>query len=592
MKRLLLATAFLGLCTWACGQDYRHFDFLGAGHTKEITVTTSSASNNGGGQKTVDGFPVQNDLQLKDASRFLAQCTFGADMATIQMAAAMGYEAWLDEQFALPLISTTDVFDRSQTEEKGAFGFRMIWLNNNLMSPDLLRQRLAFVWSEIMVINTSTDLFEDFGVLSSVYYDSLASNAYKNYRKLLMDVTLSPSMGLFLSHYNNPKANPELNTQPDENYAREIMQLFSIGLWELNPDGTRKYDANGQFIPTYSNDDIDEFAEVFTGLGDGRSNGEFGFVSEDFDDGLLNFRLPMRMYEDYHDTSSKQLLNGLVLPAGQTGMQDVSQTIDHLSNHPNTAPFISQSLIKFLTTSNPSPAYVKRVADVFKPHEAENFKDVLKAILLDPEARNCNRTDTYTFGKLREPLVRWMHFLKAFHLSQPEGFYNYEFFTLNNNIGQSPLQAPSVFNFFLPDYAPPGGISQRYLVAPEFQILNSTNCIGLVNEVDHNAVDRFLLFEFDYDIEEAGEELPEDNGRPNREGFEYNLFMDFSAEETLVNDPDQLINRLDIILANGLLTEGTKSIIKNAIQQLDNTDDKLRMAMYLILISPDYAILK
>lgn len=580
-------------------QQFRHYDFLGAGHDKEIKI--SASSNQSTAQKTIDGFDIQNQDQLKEASRFLAHSTFGADMATIRMTAAMGYEAWLDEQFSLPMQSMRDMlytiapllndFDEEEMEEEedipaGAYQTRSSWFQYNITAPDLLRQRMAFTLSEIFVINTNSDFFEDVGVLSADYYDLMLKNSFADYRNLLMDVSRSPAMGVFLSHFNNQKANPDLNINPDENYAREIMQLFSIGLWELNPDGSRKYDANGQFIPTYTNADIKEFAQVFTGLSDGRVNGEFGEYADDILD-RSNSHLPMRMYEQYHDKSSKVLLNGYVIPANQSGDQDLDMTIDHLSTHPNTAPFIAQSLIKFFTSSNPSPAYVQRVVSAFNPMEENNLQSVIKAILLDPEVRNPVNKEAYTGGKLREPLVRFMNYLKGFHLSTSyNGVYPYEFPCTGSNIGQSPLQAPSVFNFFLPDYQAPGPITQRYMTSPEFQLLNSSNAMGLINEMDKLAIRRFYLFD-------CYEEYVEDDFGGDPSYFsEEDYFMDYEELRNTATQPEVLINHLDILLANGLLTDFTKGVVKNAIQQLPDSDDRIRMATYLILISPDYAILK
>ena len=595
MKKLLFLFFYLITYSHLDAQQFKHYDFLGAGHDNGITITTSSGAADG--KKTVDGFPIQNDQQLKEASRFLAQATFGADLATIQMTAAMGYEAWLDEQFDLPQIKVVpkmyqqnDLYANPEEEEEvgGIFKpwYESAWMHNNLTAPDLLRHRMTFILSEIMVINNNSDFFEDVSEMGGTYYDMLGTNAFNNYRSLINDVTLSPAMGLFLSHFNNPKADPANNIHPDENYAREIMQLFSIGLWELDQYGQRRYDTNNQFIPTYTNADIKEFAQVFTGLGDGRTNGTFGLLDEEAEDGgiLQTVVIPMRMYDDYHDTSEKHLLNGVVLPAGQTGMQDVSQTLDHLSSHPNTAPFIAQSLIKFLTTSNPSGGYVQRVANVFNPFEENNFQKVIKAILLDPEARNCQPTEAYTFGKLREPLVRYMNFMKAFPLQSQIGEYLFEFGELKDRIGQGPLGAPSVFNFFLPDYSPQGLINQQYQIAPEFQILNATNAIGLVNIMDELAIQRAYLLSDIVEIEEEEEEEESNRNSPYQ--------MDFSKEEILANNPDELINHLDILLANGLLSNDTKAIIKSTIEQLNSPADRVRMATYLIMISPDYAILK
>lgn len=571
--------------------QFQHLDFIGAGHDKQVTVTASSSSSNISGEKTVDGFPIQSQDQLKDASRFLAQATFGADMPTIRMTAAMGYEAWLDEQFSLPQVSMLqemyshgtlydDEIPNIPEDNVYHVYFRSAWLTNNLSTPDILRQRMAFIWSQIMVINDKSDFYEDVGQTLANYYDVLAENSFGNYQNLLTDVTLSPAMGNFLSHYNNPKADPSQNIHPDENYAREIMQLFSIGLWELNQNGTRKYDSAGQFIPTYTNADIKEFAQVFTGLGNGMPNGIFGEPIDELADepGIVMLN-PMKMYNDFHDTSEKHLLNGVVLPANQSGMEDINQTLAHLSNHENTAPFISKSLIRFMTTSNPSGTYVSDVASVFNPSEENNFQNVLRAILLHPEARNCV-TSNYTFGKLREPMVRHLNFLKAFHF-QPNQYRDYrnELFCFEVNTGQVPLAAPSVFNYFLPEYQPQGPIGQNYLVAPEFQILNSTNAIGLVNEVDIRAVNRAYLEDVciteEYDDLDPSEQL-----------------MDYSEVLALTNNPTELVNYLDILLANGLLEDDTKTIITDAVSQLSDSDERLNMALYLILISPDYAILK
>ena len=601
MKRCIIlycALLFLGSIQ---AQTFRHYDFLGGGHTNEVTVTTSSSAV-ADGQKTIDGFPINNPEQLKDASRFLAQATYGADFSTIEMTAAMGYEAWLEEQFQLPQISILQemeaqdflYYEREEDEDGPQIWSDFVksaWVTNNMTAPDLLRHRMAFHLSQIMVINTNSDFFEDIGQIGGGFFDMLTTNAFGNYQQLLLDVTLSPAMGNFLSHYNNPKADPSNNIHPDENYAREIMQLFSIGLWELNADGTRKRDAQGQFIPTYNNADIKEFAQVFTGLGNGSPFGAFGVSADDLGfDVVKSMTTPMRMYNAYHDTSEKHLLNGLVLPAHQSGMEDIQQTIAHLSGHSNTAPFICQSLIKMMTTSNPSPQYVADVAAVFKPNVPNNFQEILRAILLHPEARTCQISHSYTFGKLRDPLTRLMNLLRAFPITANEnGDYYYLMECFAQHTGQAPLEAPSVFNFFLPDYQPPGPIGQNYLVAPEFQILNATNVIGLVNNVDTRVIRNgyfidLCIGEEEFEEEEEPEEL--------QYYWDDTHIVNYEEELALIDQPAALINRLDILLANGLLSADTKNIITNAMAQLADPEEKLKMAIYLILISPDYAILK
>lgn len=610
MERLVFLLILLNLQLVSQAQ-FKHLDYLGGGHDNQVVVTaSSSASNESTAQRTVDGFPIQNQEQLKAASRFLAQATLGADYATIEMTAAMGYEAWLDEQFQLPQVSIMDemlIHNILYGDEGETIGepiwhqfFRSAWMTNNLSSPGLLRHRMAFNLSQIMVINDKSDFFEDVGQIIGTYYEMLQTNAFTNYQTLLTDVTLSPAMGFFLSHFNNPKENLAQNIHPDENYAREIMQLFSIGLWELNPNGLRRRDEQGQFIPTYTNADIKEFAQVFTGLGAGTPNGVFGVVTNELLEEVTPIVMtPMKMYPDFHDTSAKELLNGVVLPANQSGMDDINQTIAHLSNHPNTAPFMSKSLIQLFTTANPSATYVQDVGSAFAPDAPNNFQTVLKAILLHPEARTCSPTPGYSFGKLREPVARLMNYLKAFHLSTNT---NEDYFTLlecfADKTGQSPLESPSVFNFYLPDYSPPGPINQNYLTAPTFQILNSTNAIGIVNDVDLRTIRGGYFASECIGDEEFMEEEEGDEGDEGDEEEDYYeddpsfYQMDFSEVLPLAADPAELIDYLDILIANGLLQGDTKQIISDAIVQLNDPEERLRLALYLILIAPDYAILK
>ncbi|MEM7102732.1 MAG: DUF1800 family protein [Bacteroidota bacterium] len=602
MRLLLL---FFALISFLCANaQFEHLDFLGAGHDNDVMVSTSSDAANISGQTTVDGFAIENDAQLKDASRFLAQASFGADYATIRMTAAMGYSTWLDEQFALPQLSIRAEMMRMAYNDPGDpddpmedFGITTdyldwAWINNNLTSPDVLRQRMAFALSQIMVLNRNSDFFEDFGLLGGSYYDMLINSSFGNYQNLLTDVTLNVNMGLFLSHYNNPKADPSLNIHPDENYAREIMQLFSIGLWQLNPDGTRQYNSEGEFIPTYNNDDIKEFAQVFTGLSSPLVNGFLEPDSEGLAPSIIA-EMPMKMYDNYHDTSEKVLLNSVILPAGQSGMEDINQTIAHLSQHQNTAPFICKQLIQRFTTSNPSPFYVQDVAAVFDPASPDNFQEVLRAILLHPDARNCNPSGAFSFGKLREPMVRVMNIFKTFQLaSNIEGGFFKDVYCLIDNTGQLPLSAPSVFNFYRPDYSPQGAIGQNYLVGPEYQILNSTNAIGIINDVQNRVIFGPYL-EADctfYDEDINLDDLQYDYGNGDPEWLVDG--QDYSELAPFLNDPTGMINFLDIVVANGLLAADTKSIINNAVSQLGTPQERLRMALYLIYISPDYAILK
>ena len=587
MKKSIWIVIWIALCGNMLFAQ-KHSDFLGAGHTNNITVTTShNQSEVNPGNKTIDGFQVTDSIALKEASRFLAQATLGYDQETIQQVAAMGYEAWIDEQFAIPrkrIFELTQEVqeilaeDNEDDELPGIYAFRIAWWNMALKDPDLLRAKITHALSQIFVVSAfGNDVFFDVADLSSVYYDILQKNAFGNYRDLLSEVSTSVSMGIYLSHFNNPKSNPELNIHPDENYAREVMQLFSIGLYELNNDGTRKLDSLGRFIPTYDSDDIREFAKVFTGFGNGAPGSEFG-EDFDFEDELL----PMKMFDEWHEPGQKKLLRGKIAPAGQTGMQDFNDAMDNLANHSNVGPFIGKALIQFLVTANPSPAYVNRVAQAFNNGEGGrgNLKSVIKAILLDPEARNCDAESHPRSGKLREPIVRYTNFLKAFNPSTSVPIFIDPMIRWEEQIGQIPLYAPSVFNFYLPEFQPNGPIANQDLVAPVFQIHNSSTSIAYINEVND------WLFNDEPFPPELVEEALE------AEGIDISLKLDFSDELALSNNPESLVDRLDILLAAGQLSLDTKKIIAEAVAQAETPEEKVDMAIYLIMISPEYAVLK
>ncbi|MEO1518935.1 MAG: DUF1800 family protein [Bacteroidota bacterium] len=575
MRKIFLALMGTLLCTYLGAQVYH--DYLGAGHVIGINVTTSHDEDSEG-DGTIDGFPITDEVLLKDASRFLAQATMGYDFATIRMAAAMGYESWLDEQFSLPGVDMAQAVLKiassyPEEEEEGIpLGhdmFRRAWLYTVLTQQDLLRHRINHALSQIFVVSAfGSDLFEDHAQLIGGYYNVLNKHTFGNYEELLMDVTLNGAMGIYLSHFNNPKADPAQNIHPDENYAREVMQLFSIGLYELNPDGTRKLTASNQPIPTYNNDDIREFAKIFTGLGEGHPGGQWG--TTEVTQPNLHALYPMRMYEEGHQQGPKVLLNGTVVPAGQSGMQDIASAINNLHQHPNVGPFIGKALIQFLVSANPSPAYVQRVAAAFNNNGQGvrgDMKAVIKAILLDEEARNCRPLDNATAGKLREPIVRYTGLLRAFPSELVSQYVNSFLESWQESTSQAPYFSPSVFNFYQPEFQPNGPIAGQNLVAPVFQIHNSSTAVGYVNEVNSWTF---------------GEEpLPETD-----------FFFDLEQELELAEEPADLINHLDILLACGQLSDATKNTLVNAISQLDEGEDRLLMALYLILMAPDFAILK
>ena len=542
----------------------------------------------------------------------MSQATLGADYETIQQVAAMGYEAWLEEQFRLPtsdyLPLTTSIyqhfiddwirqFGRANVLENGEnlpFGhfFSLAWWQNNMTATDVLRHKVALALSEILVISYKSGNLEDSGMGISYFYDVLYKNAFGNYRDILRDVTLSPAMGTYLSHFNNPKSDPSINRHPDENYAREVMQLFSIGLYELNQDGTPKM-ANGKLIPTYSNIDIKEFAKVFTGLG----GSEFWAPLEDISDepsvwGMdyyeSNQAKPMKMFEEWHEQGVKRLLNGQVIPAGQTGMQDIEAAMDNLFNHDNIGPFISRRLIQHMVKSNPSPAYIARVAAAFANNgqgQRGDMKAVITAILLDSEARDCDHATTLNNGKLRAPLTRYVHALRAFKANSPSNTFWDDGYITEMLLQQVPLRANSVFNFYLPDYQPNGPIATSNQFAPEFQIHNSTTSISYGNLLYQMLFEEEHLYNLKPETEFVGS-IEIDTSKPVR--------LNFTAEDAITTDLNALLDRLDVLLTNGNLTTKTRGVIFDVLSQMEPEDtwDIRTTAVFLLMLSPDYAILK
>ncbi|GAB1858501.1 DUF1800 domain-containing protein [Flavobacteriaceae bacterium MHTCC 0001] len=584
-------------------QNYR--DYLGAGHSKGITVTSSSQQTKTDWRERAEGINTINgnglDGKLLETSRFLAQATFGTNLAYITKVAQQPFEDWIDEQFSIQSPPLTDLTQSIYDEAKfifisnggnpnnfGNFNwqyFMYAWWQANINNEDLLRQRIALALSEILVISRDSNL-SGYGMGLSSYYDTLKDNAFGNYKDILKAVTLHPMMGAYLSHYNNPKAVPENNIHPDENYAREIMQLFTIGLYELNQDGSYKRTENGSLIATYTNDQIKEFAKIFTGLGPAG-------VDDEFPDRTLKFGLghyfarkdmPMIMYDEWHEPGQKFLLNGYIVPSGQSGMQDIDAAIDHLFNHPNTAPFIAKRLIQQLVKSNPSPGYISRVSTAFNNTKGVrgDMKAVIKAILLDDEARSCSWTEDPTSGKLIEPMMRYFNVVRQINIKSNNNRHWNIAHDFYKNTGQAPLSAPSVFNFFLPDYNPGGLFKDTDLDAPEFQIHNSATSINYLNQVD--AWTNPLWYDV---LKTWGLEL---EGTP----------LDFEALKYYAKDAEVLVNQLDKLFTRGQLSDDTKTIIVNAVDGIERgwndniqqTDLRVKMAVYLIMISPDYVILK
>lgn len=595
-------------------------DYVGAGHSQGVTVTSSSNANQADLLNTVNG----NGLNIDEygAARFLNYASLGADYETIQSLANQGVSNWLDTQFATPpLVSfqdTTwmiwnhfypqyiDIWGQDYIVNHGDavipywYYWKMAWWNNILKSDDHLRQRVAQAMSQIFVISEKSNL-QLSGPGMADYYDMLYGHAFGNFRDLLYDVSLHPMMGFYLSHINNPKTDIANNIHPDENYAREIMQLFSIGLFELNQDGTRKLDADGNPIPTYDNDDIKEFAKIFTGLAPSGYYWpweelnwiptEWGNEYNESPATIITWE-PMIAFDNWHESGEKYLLNDQVVPAGQTTLEDIDDAIDNLFNHPNVGPFIGRLLIQRLVKSNPTPAYVSRVAAKFNDNgegERGDMQAVIRAILTDAEALDCSWMNDPHAGKLKEPLLRYTQALRAFNVTNLSGrLWNWGY-GFDEAVSQGILASPSVFNFYLPDYQPNGPIADQDLFAPEYQIHTSATSINYINL----AYDWFVNDYYGEIATHAG------NSSHNAPSYDLNdldpvdyLFLDLDEEYNMAWDAGALVERLNLILTGGGFSEETKTSIVNAVEELSDPVERVRVALFLSFISPDYSIQK
>jgi uncharacterized protein (DUF1800 family) len=421
-----------------------------------------------------------------DAARFLTQATFGPTLADIATLDSEGYDAWFAYQMALPETShraatqadaaafpppSTSAFTVVESNREAA------WWKIAVTAPDQLRQRVAFALGEIFVVSDQASSLTNQPEALAGYDDLLANDAFGNFRQLLQDVTLSPVMGNYLNMLRNAAANPAKGTAADENYAREVMQLFTIGLNLLQPDGSLQLDASGQPIPTYDQDTVVQTANALTGwsyASTAKNPSFYGSAADWFD--------PMMLYPADHDNTQKTIAGGVILPANEGGTADLKIELDTLFDHQNAGPFFCRQLIQHLVTSNPSPAYVYRVAQVFANDGTGtrgNLAAVVKAILLDPEARSSAYLANAGYGKLKEPLLRLTALYRAFGGAAADGRYGLG--NTDDALGETPLGSPTVFNFFLPNFVQPGILASAGLYAPEFQITTASYALSVPN---------------------------------------------------------------------------------------------------------------
>ena len=503
--------------------------------------------------------PPPAAITRADAAAFLRQVTFGPTRSDIDRVISQGYAGWIDQQTSQPASLQAPVLralPAAATQDDRVD----VWFRHAVQGPDQLRLRVAFALSQILVVSERSGLSQ-FPVALAVYYDMLAQNAFGNFRELMEQVALSPAMGVYLSHLGNQKPNVALNIRPDENFAREMLQLFTIGLVELNPDGTVRRDAQNQPVPTYDQAVIENFARIYTGWMFG---GSASFAQPSF-----NFDQPMQAFESFHDTGAKTLLRGTTLPAGQTARADLEAALDNLFAHPNVAPFISKQLIQRLTVSNPSPAYVGRVAARFENNGSGVRGDlaaVVRAILLDTEARNPAADAP---GKLIEPLMRLTALWRAFDGRAASGRYR-----LNNAdilLGQGPLRSPSVFNFYRPDYAPPGEMRAAGLLSPEMEIANEATVAYMANLL------AFAAF--------AGNSAAVNPGPDD-------VLIDITGEQQLAGSVGQLVDRVADKLLGGAISAALRSEAIAMAERSPATASAGRVAevIHTIVTSTEYVV--
>jgi uncharacterized protein (DUF1800 family) len=479
-----------------------------AGTSAGTTANASKSATKTGGESSAAGVPdplatTRRELAAEQV-RFLLQAQFGATPTELLNVRALGYDAWLNQQFSAPqsqggydwLVASgnTNPLARQGIYFDPSPADFMIW-KQLISSPDQMRMRVALALSEMFVVSTNAlDAFWP-GSFMGAYWDALTKNAFGNFRNLLEDVTLNPAMGRYLNMLGSLKEDPVTGRLPDENYAREVMQLFTIGLNQLNLDGTPKLDAQGKKLDAYTQSDVSNLARVFTGY-------DYDYTGVTYTQtpwesykipSPENARNRMLLDPSKHSNLSATFL-GVTVPANTPGLAALKIALDTLFNNPNVGPFFAKQMIQRLVTSNPSPAYVQRVATVFNNNGSGvrgDMKAFWKAVLLDPEARNLPTSNTA--GKVREPMIRALQWCRTFGGTNVDGKWEiYPQDSADYGVAQSPLRSGSVFNFFRPGYVPPKtALVAAGLVAPEFQIHNESSTVAYLNYLSDWVGDKF-----------------------------------------------------------------------------------------------------
>lgn len=540
--------------------------------------------------------PADQPANTAAAARFLTQATFGPTQADIAYLMAQGYGEWIDEQLSKPATLAEPAVE-AVANARTAGGQNVTntqrlnrWFWQAAYAPDQLRQRMAYALSQIVVVSDqASDIGNNYMIPLTQYGDMLAQAAFLPYAQVLLEVTNHPMMGRYLNAYHNVKAtivNGVQTTSPDENYAREVMQLFSIGLIMRNPDFSPVV-QNGTTVPTYDQNVITQTAKVFTGFtwSDAPTN------PPNFHGGGLTFAaqyapmacwgtelFPASSNQMRHDVTVKTVLGGATIAANQTCAQDVTDELAIIATHPNVAPFISRQLIQRFVTSNPSPPYIQRIATVFNT-PGNDLGDVIKAILTDPEAENppplCASADCDSYGKLREPVLRLTAMWRAFNAQPPAPDQYGEvkmigFGGFLGSFGQAPYESPTVFNFYLPDYQQPGVFADNGLYSPELQISNESTAYSTAN----------TYYQFTAKAYQGMTSPPVD--RP---------LIDLSSLTANANNPAAMVATINADLFYGSMSAATQTAMTNMLANLNgaSAQEKAWSAIYVAMLSPEYA---
>ncbi len=529
-----------------------------------LRLTVSDSQISAHDDVTVYVNPPAGANPAGDLTRFLEQATWGPTSADLAHLQAKGIAAWLDEQFNMPASSyptlplQPNTVPVTCTATCQLVNYTMYPLQNRffinaMYGSDQLRQRVAFALHQLVVVSGNTITQPSW---MAPYLQVFDRNAFGNYRQLLYEVTLNPGMGVYLDMATNNSP-----TNPNENYAREIMQLFSIGLYKLNLDGSPQLDGSGNPIPSYDQSEVTGLAHLFTGWS------LAGNVALDTPDYIT----PMPFNPARHDTASKTIVGGIVVPAGQTGAQDLNQAIDALFYHPNVGPYLATHLIHNLVTSNPTPGYVQRVAETFNDNgigQRGDMKAVISAVLLDPEARGDVIT-TPEYGHLKNPVLLLTNLLRAFgaksaNLSTTsDGVLNPQAVSMNMDV----FRPPTVFSYYPADFEAPGWSP---LLGPEFGIFSATEALKRANVVNT------LVFST----------IPVSTNAPN------GTALNFSSWLPLASNPTQLVSQLNNSLLHGSMSASMQTSIVNAVNAIAATNPLLRVqqAVYLVATSSHYQV--